>query len=147
MMTVGITGGIGSGKTTVCKIFSLLGIPVYNSDDEAKQMYSLPHVKEGLKKKFGNDILDNTGNVNKKKMSDIIFNDENALKEVNALVHPLVLQKFKEWKAKQTASYILKEAAILFESGTYQDCDKIILVTAPAEMRMQRTLQRDNKPR
>jgi dephospho-CoA kinase len=144
MLTIGITGGIGSGKTTICKIFSQLGVPVYNSDNEAKRLYDLPEVKKELTGKFGKEIIDVDGNLDKKKFSKLIFNDEKSLKEVNALIHPMVTERFKEWKTNQTNQYILKEAAILFESGTYKDCDKIILITAPEELRIQRILQRDN---
>jgi dephospho-CoA kinase len=147
MMTVGITGGIGSGKTIICQVFSQLGIAVYNADYEAKQMYNLPAVKEELKKKFGKKVLDKDENLDKKKMAELIFNDEKALEEINALIHPLVKQHFNDWKGKQEGEYILKEAAILFESGAYKDCDKIILVTAPAEIRVERVLKRDNRTR
>jgi dephospho-CoA kinase len=147
MTIVGITGGIGSGKTTVCNIFSSLGVPIYHADDEAKKLYSLPHLKEELKKRFGAAIINKNGDLDKKKMADLIFNDEKSLKEINTLIHPLVIQHFNEWKEKQESTYIIKEAAILFESGTNKDCDKIILVTAPAETRMQRILQRDNRTR
>lgn len=147
MIIVGITGGIGSGKSIICNIFSQLGIPVYNADYEAKQMYALPDVKEELKKKFGGQILDATGHLDKTKMADLIFNDEKALKEINALIHPKVQEHFKEWRKRQASPYVLKEAAILFESGADKDCDKVILVTAPAELRMQRILQRDKRTR
>jgi dephospho-CoA kinase len=147
MITVGITGGIGSGKTIVSRIFSELGIAVYNADYEAKQMYNLQNVKEELKNKFGKKILDADNNVDKKKIADLIFNDEKALQQVNALIHPLVFQHFSEWKKKQKGPYVLKEAAILFESGSNNDCDKIIMVSAPAETRIQRILQRDKRTR
>jgi dephospho-CoA kinase len=145
MLTVGVTGGIGSGKTTVCRIFSQLGIPVYYADDEAKQLYDLPEVKEELRQRFGDAILDKNDDLDKKKMAELIFNDERSLKKMNEFVHPMVIQSFNDWKKKQTAAYILKEAAILFESGTNIDCDKIILVTAPSETRSSRILQRDNR--
>jgi dephospho-CoA kinase len=147
MITVGITGGIGSGKTIVCRIFSELGIAVYNADAEAKQMYNLESVKDELKKKFGETVFDAEGNADKKKIADLIFNDEKALKEVNDLIHPLVLRHFDEWREKQTGPYVLKEAAILFESGSNSDCEKVILVTSPSETRIQRILQRDNRAR
>jgi dephospho-CoA kinase len=145
MITVGITGGIGSGKTTVCQIFSQLGVPVYYADDEAKKFYDLPEVKEELKKKFGKKIVSPDGGLDKKKMAELIFNDEKSLKEMNEFVHPLVIKRFGEWKVNQKEPYILKEAAILFESRTNKDCDKIILVTAPAEIRISRILDRDNR--
>jgi dephospho-CoA kinase len=147
MMTVGITGGIGSGKTTVCKVFSALEIPVYYADDEARQLYYLPEVKQWLSNAFGHSILDNEGDLDRKKMAAFIFNNEKALNEVNAFIHPMVIRHFKQWKKKQDAPYIIKEAAILFESGTNKDCDKIILVTAPPETRIQRILQRDKRTR
>jgi dephospho-CoA kinase len=147
MITVGITGGIGSGKTIICRIFSVLGVPVYNADHEAKELYSLPAVQKELKKNFGEKLFDKEGNLDKKKMAELIFGDEDSLKQVNAIIHPKVIKHFNEWRKKQSSAYILKEAAILFESGTYKDCDKIILITAPAEMRIRRILQRDERTR
>jgi dephospho-CoA kinase len=144
-LTVGITGGIGSGKTIVCRIFSQLGIPVYNADDEAKKLYGLPEVKQELRKKFGENIFDNNGEADRKKMAELIFNDEKSLKTVNELIHPLVIQRFNKWKEEQEGPYLLKEAAILFESGTNAGCDKIVLVTAPTEIRTRRILQRDHR--
>jgi dephospho-CoA kinase len=104
-------------------------------------------VKEELKKSFGKKILSSSGKPDNKRIADLIFNDEKSLKLINALIHPLVQEYFHEWRKKQSSPYVLKEAAILFESGSYKDCDKIILVTAPAEVRIQRILQRDKRTR
>jgi len=147
MTTVGITGGIGSGKTTICRIFSELGIAVYNADDEARQMYGMTSVQVELKKLFGEKIFRANGDLDKKKLADLIFNDEKALKEVNILIHPMVKKHFDKWREQQTTLYVLKEAAILFESGSYKDCKKVIAITAPPEMRIGRILQRDRRSR
>ena len=145
MKVVGITGGIGSGKTIVCDIFRELGVPVYEADAEAKRLYDLPEVMEKVKEKFGEDFFQD-GAVDRKKLAGKIFKDPEALKTINSILHPQVKKHFNNWK-KQFAGkpYVLKEAAILFESGTDKGCDKIITVTAPEAIRIQRVTARDKR--
>src|SRR6188768_1488976 len=131
MMVVGITGGIGSGKTIVSMIFRELGIPVYEADTEAKKLYDLPEVIAEVKNTFGAGYF-NAGVLDKKKFADLVFKDAEALKKINSIIHPYVKKNFREWKNRfKDKPYVLKEAAILFESGTDKGCDKIIVVTAP----------------
>ncbi len=145
MIKVGITGGIGSGKTTVCKVFELLGVPVYNADDEAKQILdSNEEVKEKILNIFGIELLNDKGKIDKKKLASFVFNNKEKLEKLNFLVHPAVRQHFENWLKQHSAKkYILKEAAILFESGAYKLVDKVIMVTAPLELKINRTMQRD----
>lgn len=144
MIVVGLTGGIGSGKTTVAKQFLRLGIPVYIADDEAKKLMNCSKViKRKLIKLFGDEAyLDNQ--LNKPFIANIIFNDKTYLQQMNNIVHPRVAAHFKKWVAKQNSSYVIKEVAILFENGGYKQCDYVITVTAPKEIRMERLLKRDN---
>lgn len=146
-MIVGVTGGIGSGKSTVCKVFSTLGIPVYDSDSEAKLMYDrYPELKEKVKDLFGDDVLDKNGNINKKKLGEIIFKDEAKLQSLNQLIHPLVKWDFTNWvETHQGFPYLIKEAAILFESGANLKCNKIITVTSPSVLKFERIKLRDKK--
>lgn len=144
MKIVGLTGGIGSGKTTVAKQFQALGIPVYIADDEAKKLMNRSKIiKRKLKALFGDEAYkDNT--LNRPFLADKIFNNAENLEKMNAVVHPKVASHFKNWVKKQIAPYVLKESAILFENGAYKDCDLIITVTAPLELRKKRLLKRDN---
>ncbi len=144
MKIVGLTGGIGSGKTTVAKQFQALGIPVYIADDEAKKLMNRSKIiKRKLIALFGDEAYkDNT--LNRPFLADKIFNNAENLEKMNAVVHPKVASHFKNWVKKQIAPYVLKESAILFENGAYKDCDLIITVTAPLELRKNRLLKRDN---
>lgn len=144
MIIVGLTGGIGSGKTTVAKEFKALGIPVYIADNEAKNlMVRSKVIKRKLIQLFGpNAYVDDE--LNKGFIADIIFNDKTYLSKMNAIVHPRVARHFEKWIAKQNALYVIKEVAILFENGGYKACDYIITVTAPKEIRIKRLLKRDN---
>lgn len=144
MIIVGLTGGIGSGKTTVAKMFKKLGVPVYIADKEAKKlMRNSKLIQRKLKALFGPDAyLDNE--LNKSFISDRIFNDKALLEKMNGIVHPKVARHFEKWVAKQNASYVIKEAAILFETGGYKQCDFVITVTAPKSVKMERLMQRDN---
>jgi dephospho-CoA kinase len=146
MLKVGITGGIGSGKSTVCKIFELLDIPVYYADDEAKKILNNDVlVKEQIIQAFGNDILDKQGLIERPKLAAIVFNNKEKLQQLNSIVHPAVAKHFENWlQEHKTYPYILKEAAILFESGSYKQVNKIISVVAPTEIRINRTIKRDN---
>ena len=144
MIIVGLTGGIGSGKTTVAKAFNALGIPVYIADDEAKKLMQTSKVlKRKLIELFGKDAYTD-GHLNKQFIANIIFHDKNYLDKMNAIVHPQVAKHFKKWLLKQHAPYVIKEAAILFENGTYKQCDVLITVTAPKELKIERLLKRDN---
>lgn len=144
MIIVGLTGGIGSGKTTVAKQFSEIGIPVYIADEEAKGlMLRSKIIKRKLIKLFGNEAY--VGNeLNKSFLANIIFNDKAYLQKMNAIVHPKVARHFEKWVLKQEAPYVIKEVAILFENGGHKACDFVITVTAPIETRIKRLLKRDN---
>lgn len=142
-MIVGLTGGIGSGKTTIAAIFKKLGIPVYIADNRAKYlMNSSDQIKAKIKELLGVDAYTNEG-LNRAYVATKVFDDKNLLSKLNQIVHPEVDKDFKEWYKKQTAFYVIKEAAILFENGGYKKCDYIILVTAPLEERINRVVKRD----
>jgi len=143
MKIVGLTGGIGSGKTIIAKVFKSLNIPVYNSDIEAKKlMNSSSEIKNKLISEFTEEVyIDNF--LNKKFLANIIFNNKQKLEYVNSVVHPVVISHFKEWASKQTSNYVIKENAILFESGMQKYVNKIITVTAPEEVRIKRVQKRD----
>jgi dephospho-CoA kinase len=146
MLKVGITGGIGSGKTTVCRIFETLGIPVFYADTAAKQiMVEDAILMEGIKNTFGKESYFDNGVLNNKHIAGIVFNNAEELAKLNALVHPAVFRAFDNWTAALPAdtSYVLKEAALLFESGSYQMCDLNILVVAPEKLKLDRVMQRD----
>lgn len=143
-MIVGLTGGIGSGKTTVSKMFQEFDIPVYIADDEAKKlMVTSKFIKRKLIALFGDNVYVQ-GQLNKPLISQAIFNDKEKLKQMNAIVHPRVGQHFDRWVKKQNTPYVLKESAILFESGGADQCDLIVTVTAPKEIRIERVLERDD---
>ena len=147
MYKVGITGGIGSGKTTVCKVFEVLGIPVFYADTAAKSiMIEDTLLIEAIKSTFGEESYFDDGKLNNKHIAGIVFGNETQLAKLNALVHPAVFRAFDAWEAKVNPNvpYTLKEAALLFESGSYKMCDTTILVTAPLELKLQRVMQRDN---
>jgi dephospho-CoA kinase len=145
MLKVGITGNIGSGKTTVCKIFEVLGIPVFYADDAAKDvMVTDAELITGIKQTFGNQAYFDDATLNRKHIAGIVFNDKEQLAKLNALVHPAVFRAFDAWVASQkNAPYVLKEAAILFESGSYKKCDRAIMVTANLDLRIKRVTARD----
>lgn len=149
MLKVGITGGIGSGKTTVCKVFMLLGVPVYFADDEAKRLLDTSvKVKDSIVETFGENVLAETGCIDRKKLAALVFNNKEELSKLNMIVHPAVAAHFEAWLAEnKNAPYMLKEAAILFESNAYKAVDKIITVTAPLELRIQRAMERDGVDR
>ena len=143
MKVIGLTGGIGSGKTTVAGFFKELGAPVYIADDAGKNlMITSPKVKTSIIKLLG--PLAYEGKVpNRKFIASKVFGDPPKLEALNGIIHPAVAKDFEQWKAKQTAPYIIYEAAILFESGGYKKCDAVILVTAPLEKRFARLQTRD----
>lgn len=144
---IGLTGGIGSGKTTIANHFKAAGIPVYIADDEARKIMQADEIIEEIKNTFGIGIFEN-GILNRQKLAQIVFGDAEKLKLLNAIIHPAVKKHFHDWILDHKNSpYIIYEAAILFESGSYKDCDKIITVIAPMESRIQRVIQRDNTTR
>jgi dephospho-CoA kinase len=145
---VGITGGIGAGKSLICKLFSLLGIPIYYADDRAKSLLESDKLlKEEIKKAFGETIFTNEGNLDRKALASIVFKDFVKLDILNKLVHPVVARDYEAWEKQNSESfYTIREAAIMFESNTYKDLDKIILVDAPLELRIERIQIRDNRP-
>jgi len=143
MYKVGITGGMGSGKTSVCMVFETLRIPVYYADTRAKQLMNTDfELKAVLEEYFGKDIYEN-GILQRNKLAEIIFNDTLALEKVNSLVHPAVARDFEFWCTLQTSPYVLEEAAIIFETGLAQRFDQVILVTAPEQIRIERVCARD----
>lgn len=148
MIKAGITGSIGSGKTIVCRIFEILGVPVYYSDTEAKKLYSTDNnVKQKMISLFGEDIYINNI-INKEKLAGIIFKDPGMLASVNEIVHPAVAGHFKEWCAQHAdAPYVVFESAILFESGHASLLDTVVTVTAPVEVRIARILERPDMTR
>ncbi|ATP55211.1 dephospho-CoA kinase [Pedobacter ginsengisoli] len=146
MLKVGITGGIGSGKTTICRIFETLGIPVFYADTVAKEiMVNDTILIQGVKDSFGEESYLPGGILNNKHIAGIVFNNEQELAKLNAMVHPAVFRAFDNWAAQlpKDTPYILKEAALLFESGSYKMCNKNILVTAPMELKLERVMNRD----
>jgi dephospho-CoA kinase len=144
---IGLTGGIGSGKTTIANYIESLGIPVYISDLEAKKVMEFPEIIQKIAAVFGNEVLSES-KLNREKLAEIVFGAPEKLKQLNAIVHPAVKIHFENWvKKNQNHPIIIKEAAILFESGSYKDCDEIITVTAPLETRIQRVIERDKTTR
>ncbi len=144
IIKVGITGGIGSGKTTVCNVFNSLGIPIYSSDDNAKRLINTDSTLMNVYKKyFGQDIY-SSGVLNTKKVSEIIFSNRNVLNEIEKYVHKAVRLDFDKWTSNQNSRIIINEAAIMFESGGYKNMDKVITVVAPKELRLKRVMKRSN---
>ena len=145
-MKIGITGGIGSGKTTACKVFEVLGIPVFYADTVAKElMHTDILLKKELISAFGPNSYFPNGELNRKYISGIVFKDETQLQILNKLVHPAVFRAFDQWVLNQrNAPYVLKEAALLFESGSSQMFDYNILVKSPEAIKIQRIIQRDH---
>lgn len=143
MKYVGLTGGIGSGKTTVAKMFAELGVPVYNSDDRAKQlMETSMTLKKEIKKLFGEEAYIDQ-RLNKTYISERVFTDKSLLSKLNSIVHPAVRADFLAWSNRQKAAYVVQEAAIIFEIGSQDFYDKIILVTASENVRLERVMNRD----
>jgi dephospho-CoA kinase len=144
MLKVGITGGIGTGKSTVCMIFNALRVPTFNADIKAKELYNTnAELRSNIKNRFGESMYE-AGLFQKNRLAEIVFNDAEALKDLNSIVHPLVLQQSENWFSSQNTQYAIKEAALLIESGSYKKMDKIILVQASKEVRIERILRRDN---
>ena len=144
MLKIGLTGGIGSGKTTVAKVFETLGIPVYYADDAARRLLN---TNEELKEKMIHHFGDGAyikGELNRKYLADIVFNNKEKLDLLNSLTHPITIQDAEEWMNQQTAPYAIKEAALLFESGAAEKLDYIIGVYAPQHIRVKRVMDRDH---
>ncbi len=149
MLKIGLTGGIGSGKTIVGKAFEMIGVPVYFSDVEAKRlMISDAEVRRLLIERFGDQIYDSNSNLNRKLLAEIVFKDPESLKDINSIVHPAVRSDFTSWCEQHSqTTYVMQESAILFDTGLYQNFDKIITVTAEEEVRIQRVVLRDSTSR
>lgn len=144
---IGLTGGIGTGKTMVAKYFKSLGIPVYIADDEARKLMTSDNIINTLSNEFGKEILEN-GILNREKLAQLVFNNPKKLQKLNSIVHPEVKKHYDNWIEKhKNYPFVVKEAAILFESGSYKYCDTIITVTAPLETRLQRVMKRDKTDR
>lgn len=141
---IGITGGIGSGKTTVCQIFETIGIPVYYADEQAKAlMTDNNELVNAIKRLLGKEAYRKDGSLDRKFIAEVVFSDKAKLDQLNALVHPAVWEDGNRWHEKQKTAYTIKEAALLFESGGYQLMDAVITVTAPKKIRIKRVMDRD----
>jgi dephospho-CoA kinase len=147
VMKIGVTGGIGSGKSTVCRIFNVLGVPFFSADDEAKKiMNSDKEIMEKVKTIAGRDVY-SSGSLDRAELAGIIFNNVSLLEEINRLVHPAVFGKFKSWSESAAGKYVILDAAILFESIAAGMVDKTITVIAPVEERIERVVRRSNLSR
>jgi len=146
MLKIGITGNIGSGKTTVSQMFRVLGIPVFYADIEAKNIMTAdPVLVADMKKAFGDEAYFADGSLNRKYIANIVFNDDEQLAKLNSLTHPAVFRAFDNWVAGiKNVPYVIKEAALLFESTSYKMCDYSLLVTAPLDLRIARVTERDH---
>lgn len=143
MLRIGLTGGIGSGKSTVACIFKVLGIPVFDADANARQLMETdPGLQSGITSLFGGKAYE-AGRLNRKWIADIVFNDPFQLEKLNALVHPVAIEAGEKWAGKQKAAYVIKEAALFFEAGSTEGMDYIIGVYAPQHIRINRVMKRD----
>lgn len=141
---IGLTGGIGSGKSTVASFFSELGVPVYIADNQAKEIMDKPEVIQEIQSVFEDNILNGDRKLNRKKIASIVFNNPKQLDKLNAIVHPKVKEDFKQWlQINKDHKFIIKEVAIIFETQSEKEYDKIILVTAPKKVRISRVMKRD----
>ncbi|SFC07972.1 dephospho-CoA kinase [Flexibacter flexilis DSM 6793] len=143
MLQIGITGGIGTGKSLVCAMFAELGAPIYDADTAARElMNNDPTIKEGVIKHFGAECYNSDG-LNRAYLAKIVFSDSQKVKVLNGIVHPRVGEHYVQWRESQTAPYILKEAALMYESGSWEMLDKVAVVTAPLPVRLERIRRRD----
>ncbi len=143
MIRVGLTGGIGSGKTAVARVFRTLGIPVFEADAEGRRiMQEDAAVIKAVTERFGTSVVRN-GAIDRATLASIVFKDPSALKDLNAIIHPAVRTGFLRWAAEQNAPYVIMEAAVMAENGGHRTMDQVIVVTAPAELRIQRVMARD----
>lgn len=146
-LRIGLTGGIGSGKSMVSRIFELMGVPVYDADDAAKRLMNRDEeLKKAIKENFGEEIY-KEGRLDRKLLASIVFNDPRKLELLNSLVHPATIRDAESWVEKQSAPYIIKEAAIMFESGVNKMMDYVVGVSAPEELRIERVMKRDGVSR
>jgi dephospho-CoA kinase len=144
MLRVGLTGGIGSGKTVVAKLFETLGVPVYYADDAAKRLMNTdPEIKAEVIRHFGEQSYGEDGSLDRKYIASIVFNDKEKLERLNAITHPVTIRDASEWMKMQTTPYVIKEAALLFESGAAEHLDYVIGVYAPQHIRVKRVMDRD----
>jgi dephospho-CoA kinase len=148
MLQIGLTGNIGSGKTTVCKVFETIGIPVYYSDERARLIMDRQEVIDSVAAVFNEKVMDRNGKLDRKALAAIVFNDREKLEKLNRIVHPLVRDDYRQWLAGHTDKpYVIQEAAILFETGMAARFDKVIVVAAPLDLRLVRVQQRDGVSR
>ena len=148
-LRIGITGGMGAGKSTVCKIFSQIGISIYDADSRAKWlMNNNPELKEAIRKSFGWDSYTRKDDLNRDYLAKVVFNNEEKLKNLNSIVHPAVMKDFELWTQEhKDERYSLKEAALLFESDSYKNLHKVIVINSPIETRIERVVKRDHVKR
>ena len=148
MLKVGLTGNMGSGKSLVAQVFSVLRVPVYHADEESKKLLKKPAIIAEIAGRFGTRVLSITGEIDRKILASVVFNDKDRLLELNALLHPMVREDFRSWfVAQEGSSYIIHEAAIIFESGFREEFDRIIYVSCPKEISIHRILLRENTTR
>lgn len=141
-LKIGLTGGIGSGKSTICRIFESLNVPTYNSDVKAKELiHTHPTLIELYKSYFGDDVFD-AGYLDTKRVSKILFKQPEVLRAIQKVVHPIVRSDFSVWAHQQKSPFVINEAAVLFEGGSYVDLDLMITVVAPVEVRLSRVMKR-----
>lgn len=144
---IGLTGGIGSGKTTIANYFQSMGIPIYIADNQARKIMQSDEIISEIKKIFGETVFENEV-LNREKLAGIVFKNPEKLEQLNKIIHPAVKKHFNKWvQNHKNEPFVIYEAAILFESGSYKKCDKIITVISPLETRIQRVMQRDNATR
>ena len=146
-LQIGITGGIGSGKSVVCQLFACLGIPIYNADSRAKWLTNHDNlIRENVIALLGNEAYDAAGRYNTSYVSSVVFKDENLLKQLNAIIHPVVMQDTLDWvQNNQESPYLIKEAAIMNKAGDKNSLDVVVVVEAPLDLRIKRILQRDKR--
>ena len=143
ILKLGVTGGIGSGKTSVCRVFSVLGIPVFSADNEAREVMDIDtSIMLRINTITGKNLY-SSGSLDRSELAKLIFNNSRLLEKVNSLVHPVVFSRFREWVKRQDAPYVIMEAAILFESGADKIVDRIMTVVAPVEQRIERVIRRN----
>ena len=143
ILKLGVTGGIGSGKTSVCRVFSVLGIPVFSADNEAREVMDIDtSIMLRINTITGKNLY-SSGSLDRSELAKLIFNNSRLLEKVNSLVHPVVFSRFREWVRRQDAPYVIMEAAILFESGADKIVDRIMTVVAPVEQRIERVIRRN----
>jgi len=148
MLKVALTGNIGSGKTLICRFFEILGVPVFYADSEAKKLYENKNILLKVKQEFGEEILTSQGNLNKTLLAEKIFTNKENLKKINGIIHPEVFKIFEEWaRNHRNKPYVIQEAAILFETGSYKRFNRTILVYAPEEILIERVMKRDGLSR